>query len=369
MTDIVQIIKAPPDQINKVLLDSKLQVSDSHETNLLTLILAYVENSSLNERTLAIAKNDKFKSTLLSPSITLDDKLKTFISWVSPSPSSASTHLGSSIVASDQMEKEKYGNVDILQVFNSPVDAVNDVLKASGVLISERQMTNNKYILMLYSHNRLLNKRTDDIVRYPSFAQVFDTNEDKDKLLEYFGIESYKPPQKVNGYYFFPDHPEFKPNLSPEEMFRAGAFGGTYWRPIYSSVVKQHLENVHHRYAKYGWWRGLDEATFLTTPWESYNKKVNKWGVKVGQTLEEWEGSNWITQYHPYGWVHWYCDFFIGKRCPDDDRQIRRWIGVRGRFGNRLINMINKKSTTATDPKISPKIRQTLLHWAWEVTP
>ena len=34
----------------------------------------------------------------------------------------------------------------------------------------------------------------------------------------------------------FKDHPEFTPNLTPRQMFKLGSFGGTYWRPIDSSV-------------------------------------------------------------------------------------------------------------------------------------
>ena len=39
-----------------------------------------------------------------------------------------------------------------------------------------------------------------------------------------------------NKEYVFKDYPEFRPNLSPREMFLLGSFGGTYWRPIYSSI-------------------------------------------------------------------------------------------------------------------------------------
>jgi hypothetical protein len=35
------------------------------------------------------------------------------------------------------------------------------------------------------------------------------------------------------GEYIFTDYPEFKPNLSPKEIFQSGAFGGTYWREIF----------------------------------------------------------------------------------------------------------------------------------------
>ena len=44
------------------------------------------------------------------------------------------------------------------------------------------------------------------------------------------------PKQDPEGRYIFPDYPAFRPNLSPEEVLKAGSFGGTYFRPIRSSV-------------------------------------------------------------------------------------------------------------------------------------
>ena len=44
--------------------------------------------------------------------------------------------------------------------------------------------------------------------------------------------------------------------------------------------------------------------------------------LKSVKNLEAWEEKNWISKYHPYGWVHWYCDFFSGKRGPDDSRRV-----------------------------------------------
>ncbi len=32
-------------------------------------------------------------------------------------------------------------------------------------------------------------------------------------------------------------HPEFTPNMTPKEVLQAGSFGGTYFRPIYSSIT------------------------------------------------------------------------------------------------------------------------------------
>lgn len=177
-----------------------------------------------------------------------------------------------------------------------------------------------------------------------------------------------------NGTITFSDYPEFRPNLTPREMFKLGSFGGTYWRPIYSSVTKKNYKNVHKKYPS-SWWRGIPDS-HLTTDFKDYDVKINKYKTKVGTTLDFWEGKNWITSHHPYGWVQWYCDFYQGKRGPDDERQIKRWMGVagsKGRFKTRIVNMIKKekrkRGARYNDPTISPKIRQTLQHWAYEIKP
>ena len=164
----------------------------------------------------------------------------------------------------------------------------------------------------------------------------------------------------------FTDYPDFKPNLSPKDIFQKGAFGGTYWRPIYSSVTRQYYSDEHKKFPK-SWWGNK----IITLPYDQYNKSLNKYNVKVGTTLEFWESKGWITEYDPYGWVQWYCNFYQGRRTPDDERQIKRWQGIagpNGRFRKWLINMIKKKNGKYDDYTISPKIRQTLLHWACELT-
>lgn len=174
------------------------------------------------------------------------------------------------------------------------------------------------------------------------------------------------PSRNSDNELLFMDYPDFRPNLSPEEMFRLGSFGGTYWRPIYSSVTCEKYSHQHLKYPR-SWWKGLPDES-LTTKWGDYDKSLNKYNVKVGTTLEFWESKEWIDQIHPYGWVQWYCDFCVGKRCKDDERQIKRWLqtaGPNSRFRRRLINMINKKNTKFDDFDISPKIRQTLQHWGY----
>jgi len=163
----------------------------------------------------------------------------------------------------------------------------------------------------------------------------------------------------------FKDYPEFKPNLTPKQMFQRGVFGGTYWRPIYSSVTNKNYKNCHKKFPK-SWWGNKE----VTLPFDEYDKSLNKYGVKVGTTLEFWEKKEWITKYDPYGWVQWYCNFYQGRRTPDDERQIKRWLGIagdKGRFKTRLKNMLKEQNKKYNDYSVSPKIRQTLLHWAYEL--
>merc|ERR1719253_748703 len=45
------------------------------------------------------------------------------------------------------------------------------------------------------------------------------------------------PERTAEGHFFFEDFPEFKPNLSPQQVIQAGSFGGTYFRDISSAVT------------------------------------------------------------------------------------------------------------------------------------
>ena len=165
----------------------------------------------------------------------------------------------------------------------------------------------------------------------------------------------------------FKDYPDFRPNLTPREMFVLGSFGGTYWRPIDSGVTGKSHKNKHLKYPK-SWWKGIPEE-HLTS--DTCDVSINKYKVNVGTSLEFWESKNWINKLHPYGWVQWYCDFYQGKRCPDDERQIQRWknlAGPKGRFMRFLVTQIIKKGAKWNDETISPKIRQVLQHWGYKLT-
>ena len=184
-----------------------------------------------------------------------------------------------------------------------------------------------------------------------------------------FRQEGGKPKRRSDGSLIFKDYSKFRPNLTPRQMFQMGSFGGTYWRPIYSGVLKKKLKNQHKKYPK-EWWEGIPENHLSS---KKYNKKLNKYGVKVGTSLKFWESKDWINKSHPYGWVQWYCDFYQGKRSSDDKRQIDRWVklaGKKGRFFKYLVSLILKKGTKndLQNPKISPKIRQVLQHWGYVIT-
>jgi hypothetical protein len=179
------------------------------------------------------------------------------------------------------------------------------------------------------------------------------------------------PQKNKHGEIVFKDNGEFRPNLTPQEIFEMGSFGGTYWRPIKSMFLKKVLKNQHKKYSHLGWWDSIDEDTKLTNIYDDYDKKINYYGVKCGSTLEAWESSNWIRESHPYGWVQWYCDYYMGERSDDDNRQINRWIrtaGPKSRFRRALINLIIKKKGKYNDYKISPVRRQTLQHWGYKLT-
>eukprot|EP00435_Cladocopium_sp_Y103_P064309 s122_g26.t1 len=85
----------------------------------------------------------------------------------------------------------------------------------------------------------------------------------------------------------------------------------------------------------------------------------------------DWENAGWMHPQDPYGWFQWYCRFFEGRRTEDDARQIKRWLKVCGPSGRWKANLIAKcvKANRAyNDPKVSPVVRQSLLHWAYELT-
>jgi hypothetical protein len=169
----------------------------------------------------------------------------------------------------------------------------------------------------------------------------------------------------AEGRVIFEDWPDFTPNLTPREIFQSGSFGGSYWRPIRSSVTGGELSEQHLEFED--WWEGIPDS-LLTS--DVYDKSVNRYGVKSGSSLEMWESKGWIRSEDPYGWVQWYCRFFSGRRGPDDERQVKRWnafAGERGRFRSQLIKKVIAREARFDDDSVSPVIRQSLQHWGYRL--
>lgn len=183
-----------------------------------------------------------------------------------------------------------------------------------------------------------------------------------------------------NGPFHFASHPAFTPNKSPSEMLREGVFGGSYFRSLYSARLGITVSD-DWRELPNDWIEGLDIKRFLTSP--DYDAEINKYGVACGQSIEAWEAAGWIDhQYDVRGWFQWYCRFFMGRRCEDDDRQVSRWarcVGERGRWRRALLKkygLLGIRSVFADEgggdddedaPDVSPVVHQTCFQWGWQV--
>ena len=58
----------------------------------------------------------------------------------------------------------------------------------------------------------------------------------------------------------------------------------------------------------------------------------------------------------------------MGRGSSDDERQINRRKRIVNRFKGKLVKMIRDAGRKFDDYLISPKIRQILLHWDYELT-
>lgn len=174
----------------------------------------------------------------------------------------------------------------------------------------------------------------------------------------------------------FFDQPLFMPNKSPEEMIREGCFGGSYFRPLYSRKLGIIISDDWRELPE-AWISGLDVDVLLSSP--IYNPDVNKYKVSCGQSIEEWEAAGWINHtYDVRGWFQWYCRFFMGRRCEDDERQISRWrkcVGETGRWRRMLlkkyvvlgIKEVFDDGEDENQVDVSPAMHQTCTHWGFEV--
>ena len=80
--------------------------------------------------------------------------------------------------------------------------------------------------------------------------------------------------------------------MTPAEVLQMGSFGGTYFRPIRSGVTQQSYKNVHKEFPD-EWFEGLSIAKEVTS--SKYDIELNRYKVKSGTDLADWEKSGWIS--------------------------------------------------------------------------
>ena len=135
--------------------------------------------------------------------------------------------------------------------------------------------------------------------------------------------------------------PSFRPELTPAEMLALGVFGGRYMTDCRQEFPAS-------------WF----EAAMLSPGFN--DPSLNCFGVNASKPLSYWRLKGWIHPEDPRGWFQWYCRYHLGRRSPDDARQIRRWKAM-ARHVAQL-----RKHCPPGDIECRPRQRQALLHWAYD---
>ena len=152
----------------------------------------------------------------------------------------------------------------------------------------------------------------------------------------------------------------FSPNNTPTDVSTEGAFGGTYFRDIYSGINEKWYKNS---------WKEFNQLKIIDAKFyasDYYVVNVNKYGVKTGTSLRFWENKGCINKIDPYGSFEWYFRYWLSRRSKDDERQINRLKKIVSRFRRKLVKMIKDVGGKFDNYSVSPKIRQILLHWGYE---
>ncbi len=136
-------------------------------------------------------------------------------------------------------------------------------------------------------------------------------------------------------------NPEFKPELTPQQMLKLGVFSGKYMTDCRREFPKEWFANAK------------------LSP-QKPDANVNFFGVEASQPLSVWQTKGWIHPDDPRGWFQWYCRYYMGRRDVDDERQIKRWKAMRRHIGQL------KKNCIKGDLSCRKKQRQALLHWAYD---
>ena len=133
----------------------------------------------------------------------------------------------------------------------------------------------------------------------------------------------------------------FRPQVTPKEMLALGVFGGRYMTDCRAEFPAD-------------WFEQARLSSGASDP------RLNCFGVDASQPLAVWRAKGWIYHEDPRGWFQWYCRYYLGRRGPDDERQIGRWKAM-----TRHVAQV-KAGCRRGDLLCRPRQRQALLHWAYD---
>lgn len=136
----------------------------------------------------------------------------------------------------------------------------------------------------------------------------------------------------------------FRPELTPKEMLMLGVFGGVYMRDCVKEFPKDWFTKAKFQ----------NKSSYVHEP------ALNFFKVNASQPLSVWKKKGWIWADDPRGWFQWYCRYYLGRRCEDDARQIKRWKAI-----VRHIAQI-RKNCPKGDFSCRTRQRQAVLHWAYD---
>jgi hypothetical protein len=136
-------------------------------------------------------------------------------------------------------------------------------------------------------------------------------------------------------------HRGFHPQLTPKEMLSLGVFGGKYMTDCTSEFPADWFAKARLCH-------------------ERHDPGLNFFGVNASQPLAVWRRQGWIYHEDPRGWFQWYCRYYLGRRCIDDERQVKRWRAL-----SRHVSQL-KKNCPPGEWDCRRRQRQALLHWAYD---
>jgi hypothetical protein len=137
--------------------------------------------------------------------------------------------------------------------------------------------------------------------------------------------------------------PEFKPEITPDEMLKLGVFEGHYLNDCEDEFPVEWYESARDK----------------LSPLKADISK-NCFKIKSRQNLNIWQEKGWIIEPDPRGWFQWYCRYYLGRRITEvDKKQIKRWKAYK-RHKAQI-----EKNCRLGDLECRPKQRQGLLQWAY----